>query len=192
MVVQNLQDMPWTTDQELMAGQVPEGWLEEGARTPADEGDKNALLGSEVARVRGLIQPLQGLISRLETWSGRYGNDSRIGGFESLSDEAMLGYIRQACGFSDRAFTRLEPVRRCVERFEAIRDGAGVWNNDAAALLKDLQHLESVLCWAEDAGRRWSEQLCEEYLRRHPELPKSPVEPIDFGPTDSARLPSIV
>jgi len=174
-----------------MSAQATENWLDEGACVPAEMGDKDALLCGEVARVRGWMQPLQAMISRLETWSSDYGSDSTVAGYELLSDDAMLSAIRRSRAFSDRAFTRLEIVRRYLERFEGIRDRAGVWSSDAEALLKDLKHLESLLSWAEDAGRQWSEQLCEEFLRRHPELPRPQILPIDFGPTDSARLPPI-
>jgi len=184
-----LRDWPiseWTSD-----GTVPWGGFRAGLE-PAIELSVDDILASEVRRVRALLIAAASEISWLRAIQTKAGSDATITGFESEGADALLRRLDGARYFVSATRNRLEPLSAYIAKLERVRRSGSVWSSDAESLLGELLGVRDVLIWAEAAGLGWSAQLHAEIERRNHDLPPLPFEPLDLGPSDSARLPQVL
>lgn len=157
-----------------------------------DQGSGQAVIDQYVSDFRELLAKDQFETTRSEQLHELAQSEPELKGLDKASDGLLLDRIYQFGLYAESILTRLEVLDRRIPDLERWRDKGKAWDQAAEDLLQELRRLRTLHRENEATMRKWSNQLCEEYERRHPVLPTLPFEPLDLGPTNSARLPSVL
>lgn len=169
---------------------------ERGACEPTfglnDQGSGQAAIDHYVSDFRQWLASDQSVTTRSEQLHQLTKSEPVLEGLDKASDELLLDRTYQFGLYAEIMLARLEVMDRRIPDLEQWRDKGKAWNKTAENLLNELRRLKTLYEDNEATMRRWCDQLCEEYERRHPELSKLPFQPLDLGPTNSARLPPVL
>lgn len=191
VMLRELQGSPWTTGDSPLGRRL--AGVEDDRSLLAGQGVSAALLQAEIDRSWAIQDQAKDQVTFIAKLYEQHRDSPLLGDdILAISDAELFDAIAQVNHLADWTLDELEPLSRYIRRLERFRDQGIVWSSEAQILLAELRRVESLYEWFETIARQWSEQLCAEYLRRHPELPRLPFEPIDFGPTNSARLPPAI
>lgn len=157
-----------------------------------DQGSGQVVIDQYVSDFRELLAKDQSLTARFERLHKLAESEPDLEGLDKAPDDLLLDRMYQFGLYAEGILTRLEVLDYRILDLERWRDMGKAWNKTAEDLLQELRRLRTLYGENEAAMRKWSDQLCEEYERRHPELPKLPFEPLDLGATNSARLPPVL
>lgn len=150
-------------------------------------------LETAVANVRKSLTENKRTLERAAEIRSKNEGDTTLGGFESYDDDQLLRTVDQLATVSSIHGEWSENVCEAVRMLEAIKEHRpAVWSRSAEELLGELRMNLDDLRWVEKTFYDWSNRVGEEFDRRHPDLPPLPFEPLDLGPMDSARLPSVL
>lgn len=141
---------------------------------------------------RSVLMELRQWLARVEKLYEASRDDYALTGFDQATDEILLNRMELMGIFAERMLDEAEAIEKNMASLESIKADGSQWNGEAEALLVEKRSVLAVLKWAEHAGRCWLNQICDEYERRHPELPPLPFEPLNLGPTNAARLPEVL
>ncbi|MBI5763717.1 MAG: hypothetical protein HZA51_09370 [Planctomycetes bacterium] len=108
------------------------------------------------------------------------------------TDEQLLDRIHQFGLVAEAIRNWCEIIDQNRDRLIAWKADTRIWSDEAESLVASLDHLSRVFNWNCEALYRWMDQLCDEYVRRNPDLPPLPSAPYDLGPTNVARLPQVL
>ncbi len=107
------------------------------------------------------------------------------------SDVALLEHARRFLDYGATYRQRIKLLHRWRQMLVSVSAGSSgrhqVKSRDdkLSELMSLYETLEHSLCG-------WSDQLCGEYTRRHPELSPSSIETVELGIGDSAALPEVL
>lgn len=189
MVLSDIPISSWLSNCPMDPG---ERWAGEASVALDDQGSSQAVLDQYVSSFRELLAKNQPETARAEQLHRLTESGPDLGGLDKAPDDLLLDRTYQFGLYAEDILDRLEVLDRRIPNLERCRDRGMVWSEAAEDLLQELRRLRTLHKDNEVTLRRWSDQLCDEFLRRHPELPKLPFEPLDLGPTNSARLPSVL
>jgi len=185
-------DIPISTWSSNRASEHGERWAGAVSVALDEQGSGQAVIDQYVSDFRELLAKDQPETVRSEKLNRLAGSESDLGGLDEASDDLLLDRMYQFGLYAESILDRLEVLDRRIPDLEQWRDKGKPWNQAAEDLLQELRRLRTLYQENEATMRRWSDQLCDDYERRHPELPTLPFEPLDLGPTNSARLPSVL
>lgn len=174
------------------ASDIGERWACEPTLGFSDQGSDQVVIDQYVSDFRELLAKDLSLTARFERLHKLAESEPDLEGLDKASDDLLLDRMYQFGLYAEGILTRLEVLDCRVSDLEQWRDKGKAWNQAAEDLLQELRRLKTLYKENEATMRKWSNQLCEECERRHPELPKLPFEPLDLGATNSARLPSVL
>lgn len=108
------------------------------------------------------------------------------------SDDQLLDHVHQFGMVAEAIHTWNDIIDQNLNCLHKWKTETGVWSDAAELLVARMEKLSRIFNWNTDALYQWMNQLGTEYLRRNPDLPALPAEPLDLGPTNSARLPQVL
>ncbi len=190
MLFNALHSVPWTVAGP--SSRAGNGWGQDDSRQLCQADTNQQILQVVISDVRGHLSELRAEIEAYENFYNKNRDDTDLSDLAEASDDLVLDRMYQLGLVAEKLLDRVEILDRVVRDFERCRDLTRVWTDDAGELLARLQQLRVIYIWVEKTFRQWSHLLCDEYERRHPELPKLPIEPLDLGPTNAARLPPVL
>jgi hypothetical protein len=118
--------------------------------------------------------------------------DPRLAGYESYSDKQLLTVMDQLAAVSQIHADYVTDLAAGTAFLTGWHCDFETWSDEADALLRELKGHEANLKWVSTITFQWSEDLGTEYDRRHPDVAKLPITPVDLGPSNSAILPSVL
>jgi len=159
----------------------------------AFELDQTKILRKAVSDVRNALAENGLALNRAAEFRAKNERDPTLRGYESDDDNRLLSMIDKLATVASIHADWAEDLNKTIVMLGEIKANfQSIWSADADALLEELrQHLENVE-WVRQTTRRWSNEIGEYFDLHHPNLPPHPVSPVDMGPSDSSRLPSVL
>ena len=180
-----------------LASPRPLTWLRpfDGRETATEAGVTEsgirALFDHEVSQKRQLMPELRKRVEPFQKLHDDVQNDPTLADMERWSDKQVLSLMHRLAEAAETALDHQESIGPYCTRLAAFQAEHRVDSEDCEDLLAELRSIEAMLAWSERTLRSWSIDFCNEYERRHPDLPKPPNTPVDLGYTNSSRLPEV-
>lgn len=150
------------------------------------------LLDSAINKTRALLEASRSTIEKHEAIYDAKVDHLEADELKSFSDEAVLDYMYQFGFCAEITHEWSEGMKSEADALRAWRDSTGCWSEEADHILSELDRLAAVFADTNQCFHKWADQLSDEYEHRHPDLAELPLQPLDLGPTNAARLPRVL
>lgn len=149
-------------------------------------------LREAIVTVRNWLNSNREFLEQAAQLDSKIGDDHTIEGLARLNDETLLNLVDQFAYVADLHGKWAEELSVACELLRSGRTNSAHWSPDGNELILELEAHLNCLRRVEATMFEWSHTVGIEFDRRHPDLLGLPFEPLDMGPTNSARLPPVL
>ncbi|MCG8406690.1 MAG: hypothetical protein MI923_15955 [Phycisphaerales bacterium] len=150
------------------------------------------VLNDYVSNFLKLLDEVQPEIARFEHFYEKTKAEPNLQELDKASDDLLLDRLYQFGLIAETLLDRIEIFDRRIPELEGWHNRGMAWSKEAEELLMAFRRLHTIYKWNETTLRRWADQRCDEYERRHPDRERLPFEPLDLDATNCARLPPVL
>lgn len=150
-------------------------------------------LGNFAARLETMCSHLEGTLDLFDRYREEDPNSPpEITGLSGPSDNELFHQITLCTELGEKAIDEVAALEEIVTVLERIKRSSNVWSARTESLLQRLHRLDESVRWLRKVARHWVELIAVEFERRRGGGHGLPFEPIDLGPSNSARLPPVL